>query len=85
MICCCVSAMQGVIELLGSIHIIQTPAESRKPTRVGVALTQVWLPLSHRLMFHKTALVHTPTNRRLSGSVCASASANRSGSLRSCV
>ncbi len=33
-------AVQGVIELLGSIHIIQSPSEGRKPTRVGAALTQ---------------------------------------------
>ena len=32
--------MQGVIELLGSIHIIQTSTERRKPTRVDAALTQ---------------------------------------------
>jgi len=32
--------VQGVIELLGSIHIIQLPSEGRKPTRVGAALTQ---------------------------------------------
>lgn len=29
-----------MIELLGSIHIIQTPSDSRKPTRVAAALTQ---------------------------------------------
>ena len=32
--------MQGVIELLGSIHIIQSPSERRKPTRMQAALTQ---------------------------------------------
>ena len=62
----CLPHVQGVIELLGSIHIIQTPADSGKPTRVGAALAKVWPPpMSHCPVPHRAMSACTPQETHL--------------------